>query len=29
MEKVGANAPAVQFYEVNGINWTFGIKHVF
>ncbi|MDP3209250.1 MAG: TonB-dependent receptor, partial [Rhodoglobus sp.] len=29
MEKVGTNAPAVQFYEVNGINWTFGIKHVF
>ena len=29
MEKVGANAPVVQFYEVNGINWTFGIKHVF
>jgi TonB-dependent receptor len=29
MEKVGNNAPAVQFYEVNGINWTFGIKHVF
>ena len=29
MEKVGANAPVVQFYEVNGINWTCGIKQVF
>ena len=29
MEQVGKNAPVVQFYEVNGINWTFGIKHVF
>ena len=29
MEQVGANAPAVQFYEVNGINWTFGVKTVF
>jgi iron complex outermembrane receptor protein len=29
MEKVGNNAPVVQFYEVNGINWTFGIKNVF
>mgnify|MGYP003887211907 FL=1 len=29
MEKVGANAAVVQFYEVNGINWTCGIKHVF
>ncbi|MBM3841755.1 MAG: hypothetical protein FJ397_00605 [Verrucomicrobia bacterium] len=26
MEQVGANAPVVQFYEVNGTNWTFGIK---
>ena len=22
MEKVGTNAPVVQFYEVNGINWS-------
>jgi TonB-dependent receptor len=29
MEQVGANAPVVQFYEVNGTNWTFGIKSVF
>jgi iron complex outermembrane receptor protein len=29
MEQVGSNAPVVQFYEVNGINWTFGIKHMF
>ena len=29
MEKVGANAPVVQFYEVNGTNWTFGIKGVY
>jgi TonB-dependent receptor len=29
MEQVGANAPVVQFYEVNGINWTFGVKGVF
>jgi iron complex outermembrane recepter protein len=29
MEQVGTNAPVVQFYEVNGINWTFGIKNVF
>ena len=29
MEEVGANAPVVQFYEVNGTNWTFGIKSVF
>jgi TonB-dependent receptor len=28
MEQVGANAPAVQFYEVNGTNWTFGVKGV-
>jgi TonB-dependent receptor len=28
MEQVGANAPVVQFYEVNGINWTFGVKSV-
>jgi outer membrane receptor protein involved in Fe transport len=26
MEQVGANAPVVQFYEVNGTNWTFGVK---
>ena len=29
MEQVGANSPVVQFYEVNGTNWTFGIKSVF
>ncbi len=29
MEQVGKNAPAVQFYEVNGINWTFGVKTYF
>ncbi|PAW68282.1 MAG: hypothetical protein B9S34_02975 [Opitutia bacterium Tous-C1TDCM] len=29
MEQVGANAPVVQFYEVNGTNWTFGIKSFF
>jgi hypothetical protein len=29
MEQQGANAPAVQFYEVNGINWTFGVKGTF
>jgi len=29
MEQVGANAPVVQFYEVNGINWTFGLKTLF
>jgi TonB-dependent receptor len=29
MEEVGSNAPVVQFYEVNGINWTFGVKSVF
>ena len=29
MEQVGKNAPVVQFYEVNGINWTFGIKGTF
>lgn len=29
MEQHGANAPAVQFYEVNGINWTFGVKGTF
>ncbi|MDP3070911.1 MAG: TonB-dependent receptor [Opitutaceae bacterium] len=28
MEQVGANAPAVQFTEVNGTNWTFGVKSV-
>jgi TonB-dependent receptor len=28
MEEVGNNAPVAQFYEVNGINWTFGIKSV-
>ena len=28
MEQVGANAPVVQFYEVNGTNWTFGVKSV-
>jgi iron complex outermembrane receptor protein len=29
MEQVGSNAPVVQFYEVNGINWTFGLKTFF
>ena len=29
MEKVGENAPVVQFYEVTSINWTFGLKHLF
>jgi TonB-dependent receptor len=29
MEKVGANPAVAQFYEVNGINWTFGVKGVF
>ncbi len=29
MEKIGANAPIVQCHEVNGINGTCGIKHVF
>jgi TonB-dependent receptor len=29
MEKVAANPAAVQFTEVNGINWTFGVKGVF
>ncbi|MCX6954665.1 MAG: TonB-dependent receptor [Verrucomicrobia bacterium] len=29
MEQVGKNSPVVQFYEVNGINWTFGLKQVF
>ncbi|MBI5768138.1 MAG: TonB-dependent receptor [Verrucomicrobia bacterium] len=29
MEKVAANPAAVQFYEVNGINWTFGVKGVY
>jgi iron complex outermembrane recepter protein len=29
LEKVGSNAPVAQFYEVNGINWTFGVKSVF
>ena len=28
MEQVGANAPVVQFYEVNGTNWTVGVKSV-
>ncbi len=28
MEQVGDNAPVVQFYEVNGTNWTFGVKSV-
>ncbi len=28
MEQAGANAPSVQFYEVNGTNWTFGVKTV-
>jgi len=26
MEQDGAIAPVVQFYKVNGTNWTFGIK---
>lgn len=29
MEKVGNNPAVGQFYEVNGINWTFGVKAVF
>ena len=29
MEKVGNNPAVAQFYEVNGINWTFGVKSVF
>jgi iron complex outermembrane receptor protein len=29
MEKVGSNPAVAQFYEVNGINWTFGVKSVF
>lgn|GEM_PF-4255309 len=29
MGKVGANAPIVQCHEVNGINGTCAIKHVF
>lgn len=29
MEQVGANSPVMQFYEVNGTNWTFGVKGVF
>jgi TonB-dependent receptor len=29
MEQVGANAPVVQFYEVNGTVWTFGVKTTF
>jgi hypothetical protein len=26
MEKLGANPAVSQFYEVNGINWSFGVK---
>jgi TonB-dependent receptor len=29
MEQVGNNPAVAQFYEVNGINWTFGVKGVF
>ena len=29
MERQGANPAALQFYEVNGINWTFGVKGTF
>jgi iron complex outermembrane receptor protein len=29
MEKVGSNPAVAQFYEVNGTNWTFGVKSVF
>jgi iron complex outermembrane recepter protein len=29
MERVGANPALGRFYEVNGINWTFGVKTVF
>ncbi len=29
MEQVGANPAVAQFYEVNGTNWTFGVKAVF
>jgi outer membrane receptor protein involved in Fe transport len=28
MEQVGANPAVSQFYEVNGTNWTFGVKSV-
>ncbi|HRE80137.1 MAG TPA: TonB-dependent receptor, partial [Opitutaceae bacterium] len=28
-EKVGSNQAVGQFYEVNGINWTFGVKSIF
>jgi outer membrane receptor protein involved in Fe transport len=28
MEQVGANAPVHQFYEINGTNWTFGVKSI-
>ena len=29
MERQGANPAALQFYEVNGTNWTFGVKGTF
>jgi hypothetical protein len=29
MEQAPNVAPVVQFYEVNGTNWTFGVKSVF
>ncbi len=28
LERVGNNAPVSQFYEVNGTNWTFGVKGI-
>jgi TonB-dependent receptor len=28
LERVGTNAPVAQFYEVNGTNWTFGVKGI-
>ena len=28
MERVGTNPAVAQFYEVNGTNWTFGVKSV-
>jgi outer membrane receptor protein involved in Fe transport len=28
MEQAPGQAPVVQFYEVNGTNWTFGVKSI-
>ncbi len=28
LEQVGSNTPVLQFYEVTGTNWTFGVKSV-